>query len=119
MLDSGGNFVSDKFKTFCKSLNIEQAFSSLYHHQNNRQVEACIKFVMCTLTKCFDTKGDLHIALLQIRMTLVGPGLPSPATILFNCPTRGIMPINNRPPMDINKDEEHYEVLVKRQTKDE
>ena len=24
--DSGGNFISDKFKTFCKSLNIEQAF---------------------------------------------------------------------------------------------
>ena len=28
MSDSGGNFVSDKFRTLCKSLNIEQAFSS-------------------------------------------------------------------------------------------
>ena len=39
MSDSGGNFVSDKFKTFCKSLNIEQAFSSSYHHQSNGQVK--------------------------------------------------------------------------------
>ena len=29
------------------------------------------------------------------------------------------MPIGHRPPMGIDKDEEHYEVLVKRQTKDD
>ena len=71
MSDSGGNFVSDKFKTFCKSLNIQQAFSSSYHHQSNGQEEACIKFVKCTLKKCFDSKGDPHIALLQIHMNLL------------------------------------------------
>ena len=116
MLGPGGNFISDKFKTFCKSLNIEQMFSSSYHCQSNRQGEACIKFVKCTRKKCFDTKGDPHIAVLQIRMTLQGPGLPSLATIWFNCPIRGIMPKTNRPPMGIVKNEEHYEVLVKRQT---
>ena len=52
MSGSGGNFVSDKFRTFCKSINIEQAFSSSYHHQSNGQVEAYIKFVKCTLNKC-------------------------------------------------------------------
>ena len=60
MSDSGGNFVSDIFKTSCKSLNIEQAFSLSYYHQSNRQVEACIKFVKHTLKKCFDSKGDPH-----------------------------------------------------------
>ena len=65
MSDSGDNFISDKFKTFCKSLNIEQAFSS-YHHQSNGQVEVCIKFVKSTLKKCFDSRSDPHIALLQI-----------------------------------------------------
>ena len=49
MLDSGGNFISGKFKMFCKSLNIEQAFLSSYQHQSNGQVEACIKFIKCTL----------------------------------------------------------------------
>ena len=66
MSDSRGNFVSDKFKTFYKIANIEQAFSSSYHHQSNGQVEACIKFVKCTLKKCFDFRSDLHMALLQI-----------------------------------------------------
>ena len=83
MLDSGNNFVSDKFRTFCKSLNIEQVFLSSYHHQSNRQVKACIIFVKCTLKKCSDSKGDPHIALLQIHMTPMGPGLPSPATMLI------------------------------------
>ena len=51
-------------------------------------------------------------------MTLLGPEVPSPATILLNHPIRVIMPIINRLPMDIDKDE-HYEVLVNRQTKDD
>ena len=66
MSDSGGNFVSDELKTFCENLNIEHVFSSSYHHQSDEQVEACIKFVKHTLKKCFDTKDDPHIALLQI-----------------------------------------------------
>ena len=115
----GGNFVSDKFRIFCKSLNIEQAFLLSYHHQSNGQVEACIKFVKCTLKKCFDSKGDSHIALLQICMTLLGPGLPNPVTILFTCPIRGNMPISNRPPVGRDKDEEYYELLTKRQTNDD
>ena len=38
--DAGGNFISDKFKTFYKNLSIEQAVSSSYHHQSNEEVEA-------------------------------------------------------------------------------
>ena len=68
MSDSGGTFVSDKSKAFCKNLNIEQEFSSPCHHQINGQVEACIIFVKHTLKKCVDSKGDPNIALLQIHM---------------------------------------------------
>ena len=45
MSDVGINFISDKFHQFCKSVNIEQATSSAYHHQRKGQVEACIKIV--------------------------------------------------------------------------
>ena len=45
MSDLGGNFISDKLKTFCKSLNIEQVFSLSYNHQSNGQVQAYIKYV--------------------------------------------------------------------------
>ena len=93
--------------------------SSSYHHQSNGQVEACIKFVKLILKKCFDSKGDPHIALLQIHMTPLGPGLPSSVTMLFTCPIRGIIPIINRPPADKDNDGEHYEVLIRRQTKDD
>ena len=65
--DSVGNFISDTFKTFCKSLNIEQALSLSHHHQSNGQVEVCIKFVKCTLKKYFDSRGDPHIAPLQYK----------------------------------------------------
>ena len=32
MSDSGTHFISDRFRKFCSSLNIEQAVSSAYHH---------------------------------------------------------------------------------------
>ena len=78
------------------------------------KVEACIKFVTCTLKKCFDTQGDPHTALLQIWMTALGPGLPNLATILFNHLIRGIMPIINRPPLGANNDEQYERLVNKR-----
>ena len=51
MSDAGSNFVSEKFRSFCTCLNIKQAVSSLYHHQSNRHIEACIKFIKDTI-KC-------------------------------------------------------------------
>ena len=49
MSDAGSNFISEKLRNFCHSLNIEQAVSSSYHHQINRQVEDCIKFIKHTI----------------------------------------------------------------------
>ena len=67
MSDAGTNFVPDRFREFCRAINVEQATSSAYHHQSNRQVEVCI-----------------NMALLQIHTTPLGPGLPSLTTLLFN-----------------------------------
>ena len=86
MSDVGGNIISDKFKQFCKNMNIEQATPSLYHCQSNGHIEACIKFIKHTMKKCTETNKDIHITLLQIKSTPLEPGLPSPATLLFNCP---------------------------------
>ena len=36
----------------------------------------------------------------------------SPATLLFNCPVRGIMPVINRPPISTDNDHKHHKVLV-------
>ena len=48
MSDVGGNFISDKFRQFCKCMNMEQVTSSSYHHQSNSEIEAFIMFVKCT-----------------------------------------------------------------------
>ena len=77
MSDMGGNFISDKFKQFCKNMSIEKATSSSYHHQSNRQVEACIKFIKHTMKTCIKTNEDIHVALLHIRSTPLEPGLPA------------------------------------------
>ena len=58
MSDAGTNFVSERFMQFCKSISIEQAVSSAYHHQSNGQVEACIKFIKCTFKKCTESGRD-------------------------------------------------------------
>ena len=44
MSNTGGKFVSEKFKEFCTKLNIEHATLSLYHSQSNGQLKTCIKF---------------------------------------------------------------------------
>ena len=118
ILDAGGNFISETFKNFCNSLNIEQAVSSSYHHQSNRQVEACIKFIKYTMKKCADSRNDMHIALPQIKTRLQGQGLPSPAMLLFNCLVRGIMPVINRMLIGTD-DDEHHKALVDRQCKND
>ena len=114
MSDAGDNFISGQFQTVSKNLNIEQAVSSSYHYQNNGQVGVCIKFIKWPVKNCFDTKSDPHISLLQMRSTQLGPGLPSPATLLFNHPIRCIMPIHPRLPLNSNNNKEHYKALINR-----
>ena len=48
------------------------------------------------------------MAILQIRTTPLRQGLPSLATLLFNCHVRGMMPVMDRPPTNVDNDEEHH-----------
>ena len=98
-LGSGNNFISDKFTTFCRSLNIAQAFSSSYHHQ------------------ILNIKSNPHTALLQIRWTHLGPGMPSSARLLFNHWIRCIIPAIERPLIGANDNDKHYEASVKKKHK--
>ena len=84
MSEMGTNFMSDRFWQFCKTISIQQAVSLAYHHQSNGQVEACIKFIKCTFKKCTNLGRDINMALLQIGTMLLGQGLLSPATLMFN-----------------------------------
>ena len=105
--DAGTNFVSEQFKDH-RCLNIDQAVTSSYHHQSNGQVEACVKFMKCTIKKCRQNNNDANFALLQIRSTPIGTGIPSPAKLLFSRPIGGLLPEVRREPININKDDEYY-----------
>ena len=59
------------------------------------------------------------MALLQICTTPLGPGLPSPATLLFNQPVCSIMHVLDRKPVGEDYDDEHYSRLVDRQHKND
>ena len=61
--DPGMNVTSEMFKVICKMMNIQQSITPSYNHHSNGQVEACIKFVKCTITKCIDTDQDISLAL--------------------------------------------------------
>ena len=86
----GMDFTSETFKEISRKVNIEQSLMSSYHHKSNGQVQACIKFVKCTIKKCIDTYQDINLALLQIWSTLVEAGLPSLALMLFRRPIQGV-----------------------------
>ena len=57
--DVNTNFTAETFKDFCRKMNIQQTITSSYHHHSNGQVDACIKFVKCTITKCLDTNRNI------------------------------------------------------------
>ena len=109
--------VADRFWQFCKSINIEQVISSAWHHQSNRQVKACIKFIKCMFKKCADSGRDINMALLQIHMMQLGQGLPSLATLMFSRQVHSIMPVIDCKPLVKDCDDDHHNKLIERQQK--
>ena len=109
--DVGIHFISETFQQFCKSINVEQAVLSAYHHQCSGQVKACIKFIKHTFKKCSDSGRDINKALLQIHTTPLGQGLPSPATVKFNRQVCGIMPVLDHKPIVQDCNDDHHKKL--------
>ena len=75
--DVGTNFISEKFKSFCKKLSIWHALSSSYNDQSNGQLEICIKFKKRAKIKCYETNAYIDTSLLQTWVTPLSPRLPS------------------------------------------
>ena len=59
------------------------------------------------------------MALLQIRTTPLGQGLPSLATLLFNCPVCSIMPVIDRKTVSIDNDDKHHKKVMHMQGKND
>ena len=80
------------------------------------QEEMCITFPEHTITSYYDSNTDIYLALLQIHSKPIESGLLSPASLLFMRPAIGILPKYSRLPILFNQDDDHYDVLLKRQS---
>ena len=69
----------------------------------------------CTIKKFGKNNNEVNFGLLQIRSTLIGTGIPSPATLLFIRPIRTLLTKIGREAINISEDDEHYKPLKSRQ----
>ena len=67
--------------------------------------------------KCFSNNNDVKFVLIQIRSMLIGTGLPSWATPLFNKPIKALLPHVNSKPIHYHTDDENYAALKLQQDK--
>ena len=111
MSDAVTNFVSDKFQQCCKTINVEQAVSLANHQTGQIVYQICKTYIQ----KCANSGNDINMALLQIHTTLLGQGLMSPATLMFNRQAHGIMPVLDHRPIRYDCDDEHDSKLLDRQ----
>ena len=58
----------------------------------------------------------MYLALLQLRSTPFGPGLPSMETLPFNRPVRGLLPNFSMQTILFDGDDSHYATLIKRRS---
>ena len=67
------------------------------------------------MEKCFYPDNDIYLALLKIHWTPIGPGLLSPALLLFSrairCPNDKV----NQTTIIFDYNDEHYAALIERQ----
>ena len=66
----------------------------------------------------FDTNNDIYLALYQICLTPISPGLPGPAALLFYRLLGGLMSKLSRLPIPFDHNDDHYDALIKWQQND-
>ena len=103
------NFTVDIFRHFCQKINLEIAYNIILSPPEQWLDGSMDNICKMHNQKCLDTNNAINLALLQIRSTAIGAGLPSPTTLLFNRPIRGLLLQMNRVPIKINNDNPQYE----------
>ncbi|XP_064630897.1 uncharacterized protein K02A2.6-like [Lineus longissimus] len=81
--DNGGHYTGAEMKTFCSEWSITHTTSSPRYPQSNGFSEAMVDLVKRTIKKCTKTGKSLDVAMMNLRATPIGPGLPSPAEMMF------------------------------------
>ena len=66
------------------------------------------------MKKFMEANNDINLDFLQIRLTSVGPRLPSSVTLLFYIHIGGVMSRISKMPINNDCDEDNHNTLVKR-----
>ena len=106
--DAGTNFVSEKVENFCKELSIHYIMSFSYNNQNNFTSTSMHNVYQKNHEKLLETNADIYKnVLLQIRSTLIRPGLPSLAKLLFHRLARYTAKFSRQPVICDNNESNH------------
>ena len=62
------------------------------------------------MKKCYEINIDICV-FLQLQLTLIHPGLPNLATLLFNRPIRGLFQRISMPPIMYDNDKRNHAAL--------
>ena len=89
--DNGPQYLSN-YDEFCNEWGIQHTTSSPRHPQSNGFIERQIRYIKPIIKKCLKSNGDINLALLNIRATLLDATLPSPAELMFGRPIPTALP---------------------------
>ena len=87
------------------------------HHYTTTGAMGKLKYALTvqrvTMKKCYETNAEIHMSLLQIKSTLLSPGLLNLVMLLFNRLARGLLPRFSRPPIMCYNDVTNHTALKK------
>lgn len=124
MSDNGLQFVSEEFKTFCKTWEFEHTTSSPYYPRSNGLAERNVQTVKKLIVKAQAENTDPYLALLNFRNTPITGEKYSPAQLLMGRRLNTKLPvsqkllipkapankeINERRSQNIEKSKHHYD----------
>ena len=90
--DGGPQYTSAEFKDFTKQWQIKHRASSPRNPQSNGMAERCVQTMKASLIKTMEEGGDVDLALLTYKTTLLSHRLPLPAELLNSRKYKTLLP---------------------------
>lgn len=92
LTDNVPQYTGQAFKGLVKEWGVRHITSSPHYPKSNGFIERHVRHIKAIVKKTQQNKGDLHIALLQVRATPIDSKLTSPAELLFDRPVTTLLP---------------------------
>ena len=93
---NGPQFNSQTLKNFAQQYGFQHCTSSPHYPQSNDRAEKAVQTIKNLIKKTSDDKGDIYLALLELRYTPVNEQLGSPAQRLMGRCTKTLLPTSSR-----------------------